>query len=49
MRPERVAQQIVRALSRKKRTVIIDWRYITLVFFWKLIPSYVWERLSIHN
>lgn len=49
MRPERVAQQIVRALSRKKRTVIIDWRYVTLVFFWKLIPSYVWERLSIHN
>ena len=49
MSPERVAQQIVRALSRKKRTVIIDWRYATLVFFWKLIPSYVWERLSIHN
>ena len=49
MRPERVAQRIVRALKRKKRTVIIDWRYFTLVFFWKLIPDYIWERLSIHN
>ena len=49
MRPERVAQRIVRALKRKKRTVIIDWRYVTLVFFWKLIPDYIWERLSIHN
>lgn len=49
MNPERVAQQIVRALQRKKRRVIIDWRYSTLVFFWKLIPNFLWERLSIHN
>lgn len=49
MRPERVAQHIVKALSRKKRTVVIDWRYALLVFFWKLIPDFIWERLSIHN
>lgn len=49
MRPERVAQRIVRALQRKKRSVIIDWRYVILVFFWKMIPRYIWERLSIHN
>lgn len=49
MSPDRVAKRIVRALSRKKRSVIIDWRYLTLVFFWKLIPEYLWERLSIHN
>lgn len=48
MDPELVAQKIVKALSRKKRRVIIDWRYAILVFFWKLIPSYIWERLSIH-
>lgn len=48
MDPEQVAQKIVKALSRKKRRVIIDWRYAILVFFWKLIPSYIWERLSIH-
>lgn len=49
MRPERVAQRIVHALQRKKRSVIIDWRYAILVFFWKMIPRYIWERLSIHN
>lgn len=48
MDPEQVAQKIVKALSQKKRRVIIDWRYAILVFFWKLIPSYIWERLSIH-
>lgn len=48
MDPEKVAQKIVKALSQKKRRVIIDWRYAILVFFWKLIPSYIWERLSIH-
>lgn len=49
MHPERVAQRIVRALQSKKRSVIIDWRYVILVFFWKMIPRYIWERLSIHN
>lgn len=49
MRPERVARRIVRALQRKKRSAIIDWRYVVLVFFWKMIPESIWERLSIHN
>ena len=49
MRPEKVAKRIVRALNHKKRSLVIDWRYVILVFFWKLIPEYIWERLSIHN
>lgn len=49
MRPEQVARKIVKALNKKKRRVIIDWRYAVLVFFWKLIPSCIWERLPIHN
>ena len=49
MRPERVAWRIVRALQRKKRSAIIDWRYVVLVFFWKMIPESIWERLSIQN
>lgn len=49
MRPERVARRIVRALQRKKRSAIIDWRYVVLVFFWKMIPKSIWERLSIQN
>lgn len=49
MKPEKAALLITKALQRKKRRAIIDWRYAILVFFWKLIPPFVWERLSIHN
>ena len=49
MRPERVARRIVRALEHKERVCVIDWRYKILVFFWRLIPRFVWERLPIRN
>jgi short-subunit dehydrogenase len=47
MRPERVAASIVRALERQKRIAVIDWRYRILVFFWRLIPRRLWERMKI--
>ena len=37
-----VASQIVRAISRRKRVAVIDRRYQMLVFFWKLIPGWLW-------
>ena len=46
MKPEKVAKKIVRAIERKKRVAIIDWRYRILVFFWRLIPRPLWERLT---
>lgn len=49
MNPEKVAQKIVTAIRQKRRRVVIDWRYAILVFFWKLIPPAIWQRLSIHN
>lgn len=49
MQPEKVAAQIFRAILKKKRRVIIDWKYVILVFFWRLIPSFIWERLPIHT
>jgi short-subunit dehydrogenase len=49
MKPERVADQIINALSRKKRVIIIDKRYAFIVFFWKLIPDWLWERLPIRS
>ena len=42
-----VARQIVRALDSKKRVIVIDGRYRLLVFFWRLIPNWIWERLPI--
>ena len=49
MRADKVALCIVRSLERKRRTVIIDRRYRLLVFFWRMIPRWLWERLPIKN
>lgn len=49
MQPGKVAETIVRALDKKKRVVIIDWRYRVLVFFWKIVPRWFWERMKINN
>lgn len=49
MRPEKVAARIVRALGQRKRRIVIDRRYTVLVFFWRLIPEWLWERLPIRT
>lgn len=49
MQPEKVAQSIFRAILRRKRSVVIDWRYRLLVLVWRLIPRFVWERLPIRT
>lgn len=49
MQPRKVALIIDKALERKKRRVIIDWRYKIIVFFWKLIPASLWKHLPIKN
>lgn len=47
LKPEVVAQHIVHAIERKKEIKVIDWRYAILVFFWRLIPRWLWTRLQI--
>ena len=49
MRPEKVGRLIVQGLKRRKRRLVIDWRFRILVFFWKLIPAWLWKRLPVHN
>lgn len=49
MKVEPVAREIVRALKHRRRIRIIDWRYRLLVFFWRLIPRPLWERLRVSN
>ncbi|MDR3194845.1 MAG: SDR family NAD(P)-dependent oxidoreductase [Tannerella sp.] len=49
MQPERVAAQIVRALKRGRRIAVIDRRYAWLVFFWRLIPSRLWVRMTLRT
>ena len=45
MDQKKVARKIVRAVERKKRVAVIDWRYRILVFFWRLIPNCIGERI----
>ncbi|MBR4712517.1 MAG: SDR family NAD(P)-dependent oxidoreductase [Paludibacteraceae bacterium] len=44
LKPEAVAQKIVKAIHRKKRVATIDWKYRLLVYAWQMIPNWFWER-----
>lgn len=45
--PPYAAKIIYKAIIKKKRIKIIDWKYAILVLLWKMIPDFVWERLKI--
>jgi short-subunit dehydrogenase len=49
MKKEKCAKQIIKALKRKKRILIIDWKFRLVVLLWRLIPSYIWERIIVKN
>ena len=49
MKADTVAADIINALKHKKRIRIIDGRFRLLVFFWRLIPRCLWEKISIKN
>lgn len=46
MKTDKVGRQVVQALNRKQRVAIIDWRYRILVFFWQMIPRWIWKRMQ---
>ncbi len=39
------AKKIYRAVVRRRRTAVIDWKYWFLVQFWRGIADWIWERL----
>ncbi|MDD7236493.1 MAG: SDR family NAD(P)-dependent oxidoreductase [bacterium] len=41
-----VAQNIVKAILARKRSVIIDYKYKILCLFWRMIPNWLWERIT---
>lgn len=49
MNVQYAGRKIFNAIKRKKRVAVIDWRYSLLVFFWRLIPRWLWVRLPIHT
>lgn len=45
--PQKVAQQIVNAIEQGKTVKTIDWKYSILVSLWRMIPSWIWTKLTI--
>ena len=45
--PQEVAQQIVNAIEQGKTVKTIDWKYSILVSLWRMIPRWIWTRLTI--
>ena len=43
----RVAASIVTAIRRRQAVVTINWLYRLLVFFWQLIPRWLWVRMKV--
>ncbi len=48
MQPEKVAARILKAIKHRRRRIVIDRRWAFLVFLWKLIPEWIWERIKIY-
>lgn len=42
----KAAKIIYNAIIKQKRTKIVDWKYSIIVFFWKMIPNFIWEKLT---
>ena len=46
MSKEYAGRLATKAILKKKRVAIIDWKFAVLTFFWSLIPRCIWERLT---
>ena len=42
-----VAEGMVKAIGKGRRVKVFDWRYAILVFFWRLVPGWVWTRMRV--
>ena len=45
--PDEVACEIVDGIERHRQILTVNWQYRLLVFFWRLIPRWLWVRLKI--
>lgn len=45
MDKEKAASHVLKAIRKRKRVYVFDWRFRVLVFFWRLVPRCLWERV----
>lgn len=46
MTVEEVVPQVIKAIVRKKRVAVIDWRWNIAVGLWRLLPNCLWTRMD---
>lgn len=49
MTTEQAVRHMLRGIRRRRRVVVFDFRYKIIVFFWKLLPRAIWERMTFVN
>lgn len=47
MKVRLVAHEIVWAIFKNRRTIVVDWRYKIIVAIWRLIPRCLWVRMKV--
>lgn len=47
LKTDKVAKEIVYAISHHKHVRVIDWRYRILTAVWRRIPRFLWRRLKL--
>lgn len=47
MEEEKVVPLIIKAIKKRSRIAVIDWRWATAVAFWRLIPGFLWVRIPL--
>lgn len=47
MELEDIVPLVVRAIRKKTRVAVIDWRWAVGYFFWKLLPGRLWVRIPV--
>lgn len=43
----KVAEEIVRGVEKRKSVITVDWKYRIVVFFWRMIPRWIWVRMKV--
>lgn len=43
---QKAADEVMKAIRRKRRICTFDGKFRILVFFWRLVPRCIWERLT---
>ena len=47
MKAPYVAERMLRAMRRKRRVAVVDWRWNIIVGLWRLVPNRLWVKLPV--